>query len=173
MLNWVRLFTLNNRYVILLSKKYLNTKPIIMIIKSFFSVLPLLLLFAFNTTTTSPAGVWKTIDDETGEAKSYVEIYEQNGKYYGKVVKLLQREPGTLCDKCTGDKKDQPVLGMVIMEDLKPKEDYWHKGTIMDPENGKEYGCSIWFEDGETDELKVRGKHWTGLYRTQTWYRVE
>jgi uncharacterized protein (DUF2147 family) len=132
-----------------------------------------LLFFISNLIGQSPSGVWKTIDDDTGEAKSYVEIYEQSEEYFGKVVKLLKSDPDTVCDECKGDKKDKPVLGMVIIESLKPTDNYWSKGTIMDPENGKEYGCSIWFEDGKTEELKVRGKHWTGLYRTQTWYRVK
>ena len=138
------------------------------ILQSFF------LLFVFsNLIAQSPIGVWKTIDDETGEAKSHVEIYEQSGKYFGKVVKLLKSDPDTICDECKGDKKDKPVLGMVILESLEPVKDYWGSGTIMDPENGKEYGCSVWFEEDKKEELKVRGKHWTGLYRTQTWYRVK
>jgi len=132
-----------------------------------------LLFFISNIVAQSPSGIWKTIDDDTGDAKSHVEIYEQSGEFYGKVVKLLKSDPDTLCDECKGDKKDKPVLGMVILESLEPTDNYWSNGTIMDPENGKEYGCSIWFDDGKTEELKVRGKHWTGLYRTQTWYRVK
>lgn len=121
----------------------------------------------------SPVGIWKTIDDNTNKARSHVEIYEVDGKYYGKLVKLLTAEPGAVCDECPGDKKDKPLLGLVIIENLKKVKDYWGKGEILDPESGKEYGCSIWFEDGKTDVLKVRGKHWTGLYRTQTWYKVK
>lgn len=121
----------------------------------------------------SPAGTWKTIDDVSGEAKSHIEIYESAGKYYGKISKLLDSEPGVVCDECSGDKKDQPILGMVILEDLEVYKDYWASGTILDPENGNEYRCSVWFESGAEGELKVRGKHWTGLYRTQTWYRVK
>ena len=132
-----------------------------------------LLFFLSNIIAQSPSGVWKTIDDDTGEAKSHVEIYEQDRRYFGKVVKLLKSDPDTVCDECTGKKKDKPVLGMVILESLQSTDDYWSKGTILDPENGKEYSCSIWFEDGKTGELKVRGKHWTGLYRTQIWYRVK
>lgn len=119
----------------------------------------------------SPIGVWKTIDDNTGEAKSKVEIYEQNGKLYGKVIDLLIKPDDTVCDACSGKLKNQPVVGMVILEDLSTYRDYWKNGTILDPESGSTYGCSIWFEDGKADELRVRGKHWTGLYRTQTWYR--
>ena len=121
----------------------------------------------------SPIGIWKTIDDATGAEKSHVEIYEQNGELFGKVVKLLERDDDPVCEECPGDKKNQPVVGLVIIENLKPYKDYWRKGNILDPENGNEYNCSIWFEDGNTEELKVRGKHWTGLYRTQTWYKVK
>ncbi len=121
----------------------------------------------------SPIGIWKTIDDNTGEAKSHVEIYEKGGKLYGKVVKLLRKPADTRCEKCTGDKKNQLLIGMNVIEGLSAHDGTWKGGKILDPENGNEYGCSIWFEKGQADELRVRGKHWTGLYRTQTWYRVK
>ena len=121
----------------------------------------------------SPAGIWKTIDDVTDKAKSHIEIYESDGKYFGKIVKLLDSEPGVVCEECSGARKDQPILGMVILEKLEAYKDYWSSGVILDPENGNEYRCSVWFEEGAQDELKVRGKHWTGLFRTQTWYRVK
>jgi uncharacterized protein (DUF2147 family) len=121
----------------------------------------------------SPKGIWKSVDDTTGEAKSHLEIYEENGKLFGKIVKLLRKGPETVCEKCPGAKKNKKLVGMVIIEDLEKKDDYWKNGSILDPESGKEYNCSIWFEDGNTEELKVRGKHWTGLYRTQTWYKVD
>ena len=143
----------------------MNAKNTILLLALFF--LPLAMLSA-----QSPVGVWKTIDDNTKEARSHVEIYEQGGKLYGKIIKLLDEDPSSLCEKCKGPKKNKPLIGLVIIEDLKTKKDYWAKGTILDPENGKEYGCSIWFEKDNNTQLKVRGKHWTGLYRTQTWYRV-
>jgi len=115
-------------------------------------------------------GTWKTIDDNSGEARSYVEIYEENGQLFGKIAKLLDVDPSTVCDQCPGKKKNTPLIGLVIIENMKPYQDYWKKGKILDPESGSEYGCSFWIEDGA---LKVRGKHWTGLYRTQTWYPVE
>lgn len=121
----------------------------------------------------SPVGVWKTIDDETGEAKSHVEIYEQDGKFYGKVVKLLLKPADTKCEKCSGKRKNQPVVGMVIIEDLEPYRYYWAEGTILDPASGKEYGCSVWFEDDDNSKLYLRGKHWTGLFRDQTWHRIK
>lgn len=120
-----------------------------------------------------PVGIWKTIDDKTGEAKSYIEIYESNHKYFGKINKLLKSEPTKKCEKCPGARKNKPLVGMIIVENLSPYKDYWKNGTILDPESGSEYGCSIWFENNNANELKVRGKHWTGLFRTQTWYKVK
>lgn len=120
----------------------------------------------------TPTGIWKTVDDETGEAKSHVEIYQDGGKYHGKITKLLQYPQDQVCEACTGSRKGKKLVGMVIVNGLEPYKDYWKNGTIMDPETGNEYGCSVWFEEGKPDELKVRGKHWTGVYRTQTWYRV-
>jgi len=118
----------------------------------------------------SPVGTWKTVDDKSGDARSHVEIYEEDGMLFGKITKLLDADPSTLCDQCPGDKKDTPIIGLVIIEKVKAYKDYWRKGKILDPEDGNVYGCQLWVEDGN---LKVRGKHWTGLYRTQTWYQVK
>jgi uncharacterized protein (DUF2147 family) len=122
----------------------------------------------------SPIGTWKTMDDKTKAPKSQLNIYEQNGKLFGKVEKLLSptANPTKKCTDCTGSRKNQLILGMVILENLVQKGGKWTEGTIVDPENGKSYDASIWFE-GNGDELKVRGYHWTGLYRTQTWYRIK
>lgn len=117
-------------------------------------------------------GVWKTIDDETGEARSHVEIYEEDGKLYGKIVKLLDASEDILCSECPGDKKDQLMLGMVVMWDMEIYKDYWSYGEILDPENGKIYECSFWLQDDNT--LKVRGYIGLSLLgRNQFWYRVK
>ncbi len=138
----------------------------------------LVVFFALSATlnaaySQSAGGTWKTIDDKTGEAKSHVEVYEKNGKLYGKVVKLLLSAPDSKCDECKGDRKGKPVLGMLIVEGLSFSEGKWKNGNIMDPENGNFYGCTLWLETGKPDELRVKGIHWTGLSRTQTWYRVK
>ena len=102
-----------------------------------------------------------------------MQIYAQNGKYYAKIAKLLTKPADTVCEKCPDEKKNQPLMGMVIMWDMEPYKDYWTSGRILDPEKGSDYGCTIWFENGNANELKVRGKHWSGIYRTQKWYRVQ
>ncbi|SET85524.1 DUF2147 domain-containing protein [Thalassotalea agarivorans] len=118
----------------------------------------------------TPFGKWKTIDDDTGEAKSIVEIYQKDGKLYGKIADLLQKPNDTLCDKCQGDLKDKVLVGMDIIYAMEQDGDKYSEGEIMDPENGKYYDCKLWLDDKNT--LKVRG--YIGFfYRTQTWYRTE
>lgn len=112
-------------------------------------------------------GKWKTIDDKSGEAKSVIEIYEQDGKLYGKVVELFN-EPDQVCDLCTDNRKDQKVLGMQIIDGLTKTGKKWGKGKILDPGDGKFYDCQIWL-DG--DQLRVRG-YILFLFRTQTWVRA-
>lgn len=46
--------------------------------------------FVFASSGQSPIGIWKTVDDESGQEKSHVEIFQKNGKLYGKIVKLLE-----------------------------------------------------------------------------------
>lgn len=121
---------------------------------------------------TDPIGLWKTIDDETGDAKSYVRISEKNGKLYGKVEKLLLKPQDTRCTACEGDKKDQLVVGMEILTDLEKDGDAWEDGEILDPKNGSTYSCYIELEND--NKLKVRGYIGISIVgRTQYWYRVE
>ncbi|MCE9599748.1 MAG: DUF2147 domain-containing protein [Spirochaetia bacterium] len=116
----------------------------------------------------TPVGSWKTIDDETGQPKSYVNIWEQNGVIYGTISQLINpSEPDPKCTKCAGDYYNKPVKGMTIMWGLKKDGDSWSGGQILDPNNGKVYTCKIWLEGGN---LKLRG-YIGPFYRTQTWYR--
>ncbi|WP_159802115.1 DUF2147 domain-containing protein [Flavobacterium sp. MK4S-17] len=118
-------------------------------------------------------GKWKTIDDETGEAKSIVEIYEQNGKVYGKVVEILNpAKKNAKCTKCKGADKDKPIDGLVIIKGLTKDGDEYTDGDILDPNKGKLYSCTIKLEG--KDKLNVRGYLGISLLgRTQTWYRVK
>lgn len=128
----------------------------------------------FGLNAQSPIGVWKSIDDETGEAKSHVNLYQENGKMYGKVVAMLRKnvDPNRVCDKCTDWRKGQKIMQMMIVRDMYLSGSTWKGGKILDPEKGKEYTCTMWFEAGKPNELKVRG--WIGpVFRTQTWYRVQ
>jgi uncharacterized protein (DUF2147 family) len=118
-------------------------------------------------------GRWKTIDDETGKAKGIVEIYEKSGKIYGKVVDILEQENKKRgCENCSGDDKNKPILGMIIIKALSKEDAEYTNGKILDPKNGKLYKCYITLET--KDKLKVRGYIGISLFgRTQYWYRVK
>ncbi|NPA42883.1 MAG: DUF2147 domain-containing protein [Chlorobi bacterium] len=120
-------------------------------------------------------GKWKTIDDETGEAKSIIEIYKQDGKYYGKIVKLLsEKNKDGICRTCEGKFANKNIIGLVILKDLEYDADdkEWEGGTILDPKTGKEY--SVYLKLESPDKLKVRGYIGFSLIgRTQYWYRVK
>ncbi len=125
-------------------------------------------VMAFSGRSTA-LGYWKTIDDETGEAKSIVKIYEVDGKYYARVDRLLQN-PGGLCDQCEGEDHNKPIEGMVVMWGMTADgEEEYSGGKIFDPAKNKTYRCSMWVKDGK---LKVRG-YLGPFYRTQTWHAVD
>ncbi|NNK72690.1 MAG: DUF2147 domain-containing protein [Flavobacteriaceae bacterium] len=117
-------------------------------------------------------GKWKTVDDETGEQKSIIEIYERDGKVFGKIVEILKQEhKNAVCVKCAGDEKNRPVLGLELIKNMEPEGRYYKKGTIFDPEHGKKYRCRLALTE-DPDVLQVRG-YIAFLYSTQYWLRVE
>ena len=122
-------------------------------------------------------GTWKTIDDETGEAKSYVKIVksQKNGKYYGKIIKLLKKSPDQKCTECKGKLKGKKIVGMYILTAMKEDGDGLKGGKILDPNNGKFYHCSMKLQKGNSDKLDVRGSvdSWGFAGRTQTWHRLK
>ncbi|MDL1914117.1 MAG: DUF2147 domain-containing protein [Bergeyella sp.] len=118
-------------------------------------------------------GKWKTVDDETGQAKSIVEIYKKSdGKYYGKITELLVKPKNKECVKCVDDRKNSPIVGMEIIRGLKKEGDEYSQGTILNPKNGKIYRCTIKRESG--NRLRVRGFIGVSLLgKTQIWEEVK
>ena len=119
----------------------------------------------------SPIGTWMTTDDETGEVKSHIQIYDQNGKQFGKITKLMRENLNHPCDQCTGERKDQPVLGMVIIENMELRDGCWQQGRVLYPRQGKWYNLKYWLKEGDGNTLVVRGS-FGPFYRTQYWSRV-
>lgn len=120
----------------------------------------------------SPVGTWKTVDDKTGKIMSAVEIYEQDGKLFGKITGLTdpvddEGQP-KICAECKGADKDKPIVGLVIVQNLVPHGARYKGGTILDPEDGKVYKAEIWIQEGK---LMVRG--YLGIFfKTQTWLKA-
>ena len=136
------------------------------------------LLLSTSALAQAPAAVgkWTTIDDETKRPRSVVSIYVEDGMLFGKIEKLF-REPNEpqdpVCEKCDGPLKNKPILGMVILRNLKRDGDGWSGGTVLDPANGKTYKVKLALEDGGK-RLKVRGYvGFSLLGRTQHWVRTQ
>lgn len=147
-----------------INQKKLNMKKCSLLFSLFF--------ICFIANAQSPIGTWKTIDDETKQAKSYVQIYEKNGLLYGKIIKLLTKVDHDECKNCKGVLKNKPLIGLEIMSKMKKEGDEWVDGTIVDPKSGKEYSCKFSLEG--KDKLKLRGFIGFSLIgRTQYWYRVD
>ena len=124
----------------------------------------------------TPAGVWRTIDDKTGEVSSEVRIVDNAGVLSGTVAKLLRKDAkqDDVCEKCTDDRKDKLVLGMEIIRGGQKVEgkDVWDGGKILDPENGKNYSVRLTLIEGGK-KMEIRGYLGTPLIgRTQVWNRV-
>lgn len=124
-------------------------------------------------------GTWQnyaTKGDNKGKAKAHNEIFEKDGAYFGKVMKVFLVPENALCDQCKGDLKDKPFVGMIFLQNMKKAgnvdeelgEEY-AGGTIMDPDTGKTYKCKIWVK-GNTLTLRA----YVGfIYKTQQWTRVK
>ncbi len=129
----------------------------------------------------SLAGVWKQIEDQgvnKGKVGSHIEMFEKNGIFYGKIVKLLLDPPDKICPKCPGELKNKLLVGMIIMKDMKKtgkidKEQgiEYAGGTIVDPDSGDVYKCKMWLKD---DVLTVRGFIGISLLgRSAQWFRLK
>jgi len=146
----------------------------ITIMKRLWFVFILFCSFSAFSQVSNIVGTWKTIDDKTGEEKSLVRIYKAtNGKYYGKIEKLFKNPDGK-CVNCKDENKDKPILGMVIITDMKENGDELDGGSILDPASGKKYYLTITY-DNKSEKLKLRGsldkRGWVG--RNQFWVKAE
>jgi uncharacterized protein (DUF2147 family) len=120
----------------------------------------------------SPIGLWKTIDDKTGQPRGIVRVYETDGRYFARIERgLIPGEEGRKCTACTDERKDQPFNGLVLMRNVKLDSGEYSGGDILDPNTGSVYRCNFKLEDdGRT--LTVHGYLGVSLFgRTQKWLR--
>ncbi|OGB13013.1 MAG: hypothetical protein A2W72_07280 [Burkholderiales bacterium RIFCSPLOWO2_12_67_14] len=124
----------------------------------------------------TPVGLWKTIDDDGKTVKTLIRITESAGVLSGVIEKLLDPKAATVCEKCTGERKDKPVVGMTIIRGIKRNADdttLWDGGEVLDPENGSTYRLRLRPAEGGK-KLEVRGFIGAPLFgRSQTWVRAE
>ena len=139
------------------------------------AALTLVLSTACAMAQMTPAGLWKTIDDDGKTEKSLVRITDAGGVLSGTIEKVFDAsKQDAKCDKCTDDRKDKPVIGMTIIRNARQDADdktIWTGGEILDPNNGKTYKTRLKPVDGGKT-MEMRG-YIAFIYRTQVWQRVE
>ena len=121
--------------------------------------LPLLAVSLAASAADPVVGRWKTIDDETGKAKSIVEITQNsNGTFSGRITEILSSDkgPNPICDKCKDDRKNKPVKGMEIIRGMKKEGTGYASGTILRPADGKVFKSKMALADGGK-KLNVSG----------------
>lgn len=116
-------------------------------------------------------GSWQVINAD-GTKGGHVQTYLENGKLFGRVTAARPgRDPKSLCDKCPGELKNQPIMGMIVLKNFHHEGDDWVGGTLLDPENGKVYKGKIWAIGN--DKLGMRGYVGISLIgRSATWERL-
>lgn len=120
--------------------------------------------------------VWQTIDDTTKKPRAVVEFNESNGSLNATVKALLDKNAKTVCESCSGNLKNKPIVGLQIVQHLKPvagQPNAFENGAILDPHNGKTYKLKGTLSaDGKT--LNLRGYIGVSLLgRNQTWKRID
>ena len=130
-----------------------------------------MVLFATQVMAQTPIlGEWITVDDNSGEQKSVVRIYQaDNGKYYGDIIELFD-DPNAVCVECVGADHNHPIVGLTIIRDMQLVGEELKNGKVLDPDNGKLYYAKVYLKDGK---LVLRGSlDKAGLLgRSQTWLR--
>ena len=127
-----------------------------------------------QSASSSPVGLWTTIDDKTGRERGQVRVFESQGVLYGRIERVFDPEAaGKTCEKCSDDRRGKPLIGLDIIRGVRPDGDgRWSGGEILDPETGDTYRVSLRLaENGR--KLIVRGSILGGLIgRSQTWIRA-
>ena len=114
-------------------------------------------------------GKWYTDND-----KSLVEVWKAGNVYHGKILwlkdSLRAGKPKLDINNSTESVRNNPVVGLQILHNLKFNTNEWSEGSIYDPESGKEYSCKATM-NGANLELRgyILGMPFLG--RTTVWTR--
>ncbi len=111
-------------------------------------------------------GKWKSYYENSGVAKSIVEIYTIKGKVYGRVERMLREsERDAICYECKGNDKNREIEGLEIIKGLKKIGDRYTDGFFTKIENGKVSSCQLWVDKNNPTILNIKYKGSNGILK--------
>jgi hypothetical protein len=90
----------------------------------------------------TPTGLWRTIDDRTGKPRAIIRTWTEQGRLRGRIEHVYPRpdeSPDPVCRRCTGARRGQKVIGMIVLWGHRLERERWSGGRVLDPEMGKDY----------------------------------
>lgn len=132
-----------------------------------------LLFFCQQNLAQSVVGKWKTFDIfNKNKEESIVELSIKDDKLYVKIIHIIPKKHRLdICRKCTDDRKNMPITGMIILKGATLKDGVWQGVKILNAKNGNEYDCHISLDS--ENRLRVRGFIGYPIFgKTLYWTRV-
>lgn len=127
----------------------------------------LLVALVAHAHSVSPIGVWRALDDVSGEPRMIVRVFAENDEVKAVVQSLVGGDADAKCDRCEGKLHNQTIVGMQILKGLRWKDGDYKGGQLLDIGSGKTYACSMRVAD-DGSKLLLRG--YTGFtFKNRVW----